>query len=128
MRIALAGFVQESNSFSPVQGSWLHFGPGQVMHGKEVVDQLGGTRSEVGGVLDMARSLGLDVVPLLLASASASAGPLRSDVFAKLLGDLRAGLRLLTRSTRCCSCSTAQWSPRVMTTRPARSCPLCVPM
>ena len=93
MRIALAGFVQESNSFSPVQGSWLHFGPGQVMRGKEIVDQLGGTRSEVGGVLDMARSLGIDVVPVFLASASASAGPLRSDVFATLLGDLRAGLR-----------------------------------
>src|SRR5687768_9426366 len=93
MRIALAGFVQESNSFSPVPGSWLHFAPGQVLRGQDLVDQLGGTGSEVGGVLDVARSLDLDVVPLLLASASASAGPLRSDVFATLLGDLRARLR-----------------------------------
>ncbi|MEA2723360.1 MAG: hypothetical protein QOH59_1131, partial [Gemmatimonadales bacterium] len=93
MRIALAGFVQESNSFSPVPGSWLHFGPGQVMRGKELFDQLGGTRSEVGGVFDMAQSLGLDVVPLLLASASASAGPLRSDLFTPILGELRARLR-----------------------------------
>ncbi len=93
MRIALAGLVQESNSFSPVPGSWLHFGPGQVLRGQELFDQLGATRSEVGGVLDVARSLALDVVPVLVASASASAGPLRSDVFATLLGDLRARLR-----------------------------------
>lgn len=93
MRIALAGFVQESNSFSPIPGSWLHFGPGQVLREQELVDRLAGTRSEVGGVLDTARRLGIDVVPLVLASASASAGPLRGDVFATILGELRARLR-----------------------------------
>ena len=93
MRIALAGFVQESNSFSPVPGSWLHFGPGQVLRGQELFDRLAGTRSEVGGVLDAARQLGIDVVPVLLASASASAGPMRGDVFATILGELQARLR-----------------------------------
>src|SRR5689334_547976 len=81
MRIALGGFVQESNSFSPIPGSWLHFGPGQILRG------------EVAGALDAAREAGLDVAPLLMATTSASAAPMRSDVFATILGELLRRLR-----------------------------------
>lgn len=44
-------------------------------------------------MLDLADHLGIEVAPLLLASASASAGPLREDVFTTILGELRARLR-----------------------------------
>lgn len=93
MRIALAGFVQESNSFSPTLGSWLHFGPGQVLRGQEIVDQLAQTRSEVAGVLDLAHQWGIEVLPVLLASAAASAGALRDELFATILGELCSRLR-----------------------------------
>jgi microcystin degradation protein MlrC len=93
MRIALGGFVQETNSFSPIPGSWLHFGPGQILRSEELAAGLGGTRSEVAGALDAAREAGLDVAPLLMATTSASAGPMRADVFATVLGELLERLR-----------------------------------
>ena len=37
MRIAIAGFAQESQSFSPVPGSWAHFGPHEVLREQEII-------------------------------------------------------------------------------------------
>ncbi|MBC8074480.1 MAG: M81 family metallopeptidase, partial [Chloroflexales bacterium] len=93
MRIALGGFVQESNSFSPVPGSWLHFGPGQLLRGPEMLEGFAGTRSELAGALDAARAAELEVVPLLMATTSAAAGPMRADVFAAILSELLLRLR-----------------------------------
>jgi hypothetical protein len=54
MRIALGNIVQESNSFSPVPGSWDHFPPGHLLRGDEIIAQRAGTRTEVGGAIDVA--------------------------------------------------------------------------
>jgi microcystin degradation protein MlrC len=52
-----------------------------------------GTRSEVGGVLDAADQRGVELVPLLAAVASASAGPLLQDVFESIRDELLDRLR-----------------------------------
>jgi microcystin degradation protein MlrC len=92
MRIALGCFIQESHSFSPVAGSWLHFGSGQLARGSEMIRQFSDTRTELGGALAVASQTGAEIVPLLSAVASASSGPVRHAVFAALRDELLARL------------------------------------
>ena len=37
MRVAIGSIFQESHSFSPVPGSWEHFGPQEILHGPEII-------------------------------------------------------------------------------------------
>jgi microcystin degradation protein MlrC len=93
MRVAIGGIVQESNSFSPVAGSWLHFPTGHLLRGADVLTERAQTRTEVGGALDLAGRENVTLVPLLGATTSASAGPMRGDVFAALRDELVQRLR-----------------------------------
>ena len=93
MRIAIGNIVQESNSFSPVPGSWLHFPPGHLLRGDEVIAHRASTRTEIGGAIDMGHAEGIALVPLISATTSASAGPMLGEVFAALRDELIAGLR-----------------------------------
>jgi len=92
MRIALGCFIQESHSFSPVAGSWFHFGPGQLARGQELIRQFSGTRTELGGALAVAGQAGAEIVPLMAAVASASSGPVQHEVYAALRNELLARL------------------------------------
>jgi microcystin degradation protein MlrC len=76
VRVALGNIVQESNSFTPVPGSWEHFPPGHLLRGEEIIAHRAGTRTEVGGAIDVAREEGITLIPLLSATTSASAGPI----------------------------------------------------
>ncbi len=87
-RIAVGGFCQESQSFAPVPGSWAHFGPHEVQRGGEMLEQFAGTGTELGGVIDVAREYGVELVPLLMARAASSAGPMLDEVFDAILGEL----------------------------------------
>jgi microcystin degradation protein MlrC len=93
MRIAIGGIVQESNSFSPVPGSWLHFPEGLLLRGAALLEERAGTRTEVGGAIDAAAREGITLVPLLSATTSASAGPMLGEVFAALRDELIERLR-----------------------------------
>src|SRR5436309_15623714 len=93
MRIAIGSLVQESNSFSPVAGSWAHFGAHEVLRGETLIAERTGTQTELGGAIDVAADQGAELVPLLSAAATASAGPLRQAVFEALLGELLERLR-----------------------------------
>ncbi|HWQ13834.1 MAG TPA: M81 family metallopeptidase [Roseiflexaceae bacterium] len=93
MRIGIGSIVQETNSFSPVPGSRLHFPPGQVLRGDELLARREGTRTEVGGAIAAARERGARLVPLLAAMATASAGPMEAGLFRELLGELLERLR-----------------------------------
>lgn len=88
MRIALGSIFQESQSFSPVPGSWDHFGPRELLRAQALVEQRGGTKTELGGAIDVAREQGAELVPLLSAMSTASAGPLRREVFETLCAEL----------------------------------------
>jgi len=93
MRIAIACFAQESQSFSPIQGSWEHFGSQEYLLGEDLVSRFAGTDTELGGALDYAGQRGMQVVPLMSACASASAGPMRSEVFESIRAELVERLR-----------------------------------
>jgi microcystin degradation protein MlrC len=93
MRIGVGCFAQESHSFSPVPGSWLHFGPQELLRGPAVLECFAGTRTEIGGVLDVAQKSGVELVPLLAARASSSAGPMLREVFEMIRDELLDHLR-----------------------------------
>lgn len=88
MRIAVGSFVQESHSFSPVPGSWDHFGPREVLRGRELLEQRIGTRTEIGGVIDIAQQNDVQLVPLISALSTSSAGPILSNVFETLRDEM----------------------------------------
>jgi microcystin degradation protein MlrC len=97
MRIAIGGIIQESNSFSPVAGSWLHFPPQQILRGAEIIAHRSGTRTELGGAIAAAQARGIELLPLLHATASASAGALRRDLYVALRDELIGRLRGATQ-------------------------------
>jgi len=88
MRIAVGCFAQESHSFSPVPGSWMHFGPQDVLRGEAWIEAFAGTATGLGGVLQYAEASGIGVVPLLSAAASSSAGHVQRDVFEAIRDEL----------------------------------------
>lgn len=88
MRIALGNIVQESNSFSPIPGSWEHFPAGLLLRGAAIIEQRTGTRTEIGGAIEVAATQGISLVPLLSATTSASAGPMLDSVFTALRDEL----------------------------------------
>jgi microcystin degradation protein MlrC len=88
MRIAIGSLFQESNSFSPVPGSWAHFGRSEVLRGAALIGERTGTQTELGGVIEVATEQGAELVPLLSAMTTASAGPLEQAVFETLCGEL----------------------------------------
>lgn len=93
MRISVGCFFQESHSFSPVPGSWAHFSPREVLRGRELLEQRAGTKTEIGGALDSAHEHGIELVPLLSATATSSAGPMLREVFESLRDELLDRLR-----------------------------------
>lgn len=88
MRIAIGGFAQESHSFSPVPGSWAHFGPQEILRGADILAETEGTQTEIGGALRVAKKRGVELVPLLCARASSSTGPMVRQVFETIRDEL----------------------------------------
>ncbi len=88
MRVAIGCFCQESNSFSPVPGSWAHFGEHEVLRGVDLLEQRVGTKTEIGGAIDVAREHEIELVPLFSALSTASSGPIRKEVFQALRDEM----------------------------------------
>ncbi|MGF1446018.1 MAG: M81 family metallopeptidase [Pikeienuella sp.] len=98
-RIAIGGFQNETNTFSPVAGSYELFlradgWPG-LTRGPAVFDALAGFNISMAGLLAGARQAGSEIVPLAWAGGGAS-GIVTADAFeriaAMLLEDLAAAL------------------------------------
>lgn len=84
MRFAIAGIVHESNSFAPVATDLDAF---QVLRGDEILAQHADAASTVTGYLEVCREQGVEVVPLMHASATPS-GPITKDAFATLVDEV----------------------------------------
>jgi microcystin degradation protein MlrC len=96
MRIAIGSVFQESHSFSPVPGSWDHFGPRELLRGQALLEKRARTKTELGGAIDLASEHGAELVPLLSAMSTSSSGPLLREVFETLCGELVDRLREAT--------------------------------
>ncbi len=97
MRVAVAGFVHETNTFSPQPATRARFeeadGWPPLVTGEDLVPALDGANLAAAGFLDAARSNGAEVVPLLWCSAVPS-GPVTKDAYetivARILEHLKA--------------------------------------
>ncbi|MGH9627042.1 MAG: M81 family metallopeptidase [Bryobacteraceae bacterium] len=84
LRVAIAGFMQESNSFAPHLANRDEF---RVYRGADISREFDGTNSEVGGFLEACTLRGWQPVPLFAAGAT-SGGLLNAKCFDSLLDEL----------------------------------------
>lgn len=91
MRILIAEFAQESNTFSVERTSFEKFMPNGARYGQELIEVYTGTPGYVGGMLAAAQKYGAEVVPTI---SGASAGSvLTRDCVEQMLAPILEGLR-----------------------------------
>lgn len=88
MRIAVAGFSHESNTFSAQPTVLDDFG---IQTGREMLARHAGTYHEIAGYVSAAEDLGMELCPILSASAT-PAGPVARGAYEEICGRILAGL------------------------------------
>ena len=89
MRIAIGKFSQETNTLAPQPATLQSFRDTMLVSGDEIAERLRGTATEIGGILDAAESLGVEIVPTVAAKA-VSSGKVTREAFESILADLLA--------------------------------------
>jgi microcystin degradation protein MlrC len=79
MRIGIAGFMHESNTFNSSRTDRAAFEAQSLVFGRALVKEWRSAHHEVGGFLDAADILGFEPVPLVMAWATPS-GPVADEV------------------------------------------------
>jgi microcystin degradation protein MlrC len=92
MRIALAEFKQETNTFVPFTTTLKTFEEQYLYRGAEMLTRFGRARLEIPGALDAIREVGAEPVPLLATMAMAS-GTVERRSFDLLMGEIEERLR-----------------------------------
>ena len=91
-RVGIAGFLHESNSFSPIPTPYQHFKDTSLTRGEALLERWQGTHHQLGGFLEGAREFQFEPVPLL-ATYGVPSAPLPGDSFEELAADLTGALR-----------------------------------
>ncbi len=99
MRVFIAGFQHETNTFAPDPADWAAFESGagypESCHGAAMVERLQDTVLPLGGFIRAARRAGWTLVPSLWAAATPSA-PVTREAFeriaGRIVGDAHAAL------------------------------------
>ena len=77
MRILIAGYQHETNTFAPSKADWAAFCRGDSFpaynRGQSMQDQLTGVNIPIGGFIDEARARGWQLIPSVWAGAIPSA-------------------------------------------------------
>ena len=93
MRIAIGGFLHETNTFAPSKAGYDDFaggvGSGGMFAGAGIAEALGGTNAGTAGALAVAEAEGWEVVPTLWTATSPSAH-VTEDAFERIAGRLVA--------------------------------------
>ena len=98
MKILVAGYQHETNTFAPTRADWAAFNRGDsfpaFVHGQPMLDRLSGINLPIGGFIDAARTHGWQLVPSSWAGAIPSAH-VTEDAFerisASILADVHRG-------------------------------------
>ncbi len=98
MKILVAGYQHETNTFAPTKADWPAFNRGDsfpaFVHGQAMLERLGGINLPVGGFIDAARTKGWQLVPSSWCGAIPSSY-VTQDAFerisASILDDVRRG-------------------------------------
>lgn len=98
MRIFVAGFQHETNTFAPTKADWPAFESGSAFpafsHGEAMLERLGPTSLPMGGFIREARRRGWTLLPSAWAGASPSAQVTRGAferIAEHIVGDARRG-------------------------------------
>lgn len=92
MRIAIAGFMHESNTFNPMFADRAAFQAQCLTFGPALLDEWRDAHHEVGGFIRALRDSGDQMIPIVMAWATPS-GPVRDAVLDEITGHLIAELR-----------------------------------
>src|SRR5437016_616273 len=92
MRIAVAGFMHESNTFNPLRTDRAAFAAQALTFGPDLLAEWRDAHHEMGGFLQALEAAGDEAVPLLMAWATPS-GPVVDAVLDELTAYLADELR-----------------------------------
>lgn len=93
MRIAIGGFMHESNTFAPHPADLHRFEEGSLTYGPALVSVWRDAHHELGGFIEAAERSATELVPVAMASATPS-GPVADEFFQHLCDVLVTGCRL----------------------------------
>lgn len=92
-RIAIGGFLHETNTFAPTKATYDDFvgggGAGRMSEGAEILERLRGVNAGISGVIDIAEAEGWELIPTLFCAASPSAH-VTEDAFERIAGRMLA--------------------------------------
>src|SRR5262245_3201086 len=91
MRIAIAGFLHESNTFNPLPADRAAFIAQGLAHGEGILAEWQAAHHEVGGFLESAGAFGFEPVPLVVAWATPS-GPVADDILEEITDTIVEGV------------------------------------
>jgi len=94
MRVAVAGFMHESNTFHSLRTDRAAFAAQSLVYGSALIEEWRQAHHEMGGFLQAAGDLGFEPLPIVMAWATPS-GPVADDVFEEVTGRLIDELRRL---------------------------------
>lgn len=92
MRVAVAGFMHESNTFNPLPADRAAFQAQSLLFGADLIGEFRQAHHEVGGFLEGLERLEHEVLPLVMAWATPS-GPVTDAVFDEVVGAIEEGLQ-----------------------------------
>lgn len=90
-RVAVAGFMHESNTFSPLYADRSSFEQQGLCLGADIRSEWSDAHHEMGGFLEQLDRLGHEVVPIVMAWATPS-GPVRDAVFDEITKTIVRGV------------------------------------
>jgi microcystin degradation protein MlrC len=94
MRIAIGGFMHESNTFAPLPAGRERFLEGSLTYGPALVSTWDEAHHEVGGFIAGAEKFGFELVPTAMAWATPS-GPVTDDFFEHMADALVTDCRMV---------------------------------
>jgi len=90
--IAIGGIMHESDTFNPAKTGLSDFTRRRTTPRQEALDEWSRSNDEVSGYIQGSREYGLELIPVLMASATPK-GPVTDEAFRVLTGELIAHLR-----------------------------------
>src|ERR1041384_3465838 len=92
MRIAIAGFMHESNTFNPLKTDRAAFVSQSLKFGHDIINEWREAHHEVGGFIESANVESFEIVPIVMAWATPS-GPGTDDVYEEIIECLIEGTK-----------------------------------
>lgn len=92
LRIGVAGFLHESNTFLGVPTRYDDFVAASLTRGPKLMERWSGAHHELGGFLDVLVEEGIEVVPLL-ATFAVPSGTIAAEAYERIAGELLEDLR-----------------------------------